>query len=186
MCWAKDGWRSCYGKNVKLDIKDGDGSVLIPMHSDTEPHYIVKPHGDISKADWLVLTYRVIPVVGQPVFYAADAKNNTTPAIASAVFQRKGDDMYAKGNKQYYRWWSVATAPVQGGMHTLRIPLDAGANQWLSVFGGRSADKMAHFDAAKKECRQIGVTFGGGGGRGHGVRVRDGEAIIQIVDVRVE
>lgn len=185
VCWASGGWRSCYGKKVKLTTADV-GFPVLTMEGAREPHYLVKPHGDITGAKNMVVTLRVDLLDGDnPFFYAKDAKSDTVQATMSAFFQRDGDDMYAKGNKQFYRWWSVDTLNVRAGVQTLIVPLHPEANEWTSVYGKRCKAHTAEFEAAKKECRQIGVTFGGGGGRGHGIRIRDGRAEIKILSCYV-
>lgn len=184
VCWAKDTWRLCYSKHAPLYFTEG-GAARIVMEGKTEPHYLVRPRGNMD-GDNLIITYKVEITEGEPFMYAVDTDNDRTPGIVSLFFQRAGDDMYAEGDKQFYRWWSVETGPLTPGIHTLRASLKAEDSQWLSVFGKRSREYASHFNAAKNKVRQLGLTFGGGGGRGHGVKVRGGKANITVVGVWVE
>ena len=186
VCWADDTWRLCYSKNAPLYFTEGKAPVIV-MEKKAEPHYLVRPRTQaLDDGKHLKITYKVEIMDGEPFIYAVDAANDRTPGIVSLFFQRRGDDMYAEGDKQFYRWWSVATGPLTPGIHTLTASLDAPESQWLSVFGKRSREYPEQFKDAKNLVRQIGLTFGGGGGRGHGVKVRGGSAKITVVGVWVE
>jgi hypothetical protein len=82
-----------------------------------------------------------------------------------------GDRLTA--SEPYKRWWSVEGYALKSGSGELTVSLVDGS-KWLSVFGERgnvSAAESAGFAAAKQYLGNIGLTFGGGCFKGHGVNL---------------
>jgi hypothetical protein len=98
------------------------------------------------------------------------AAGGGTPQVR-LYFQRKGDNMSAIGDYQYYRWWSVMSVPLSetsvDGTHTVTVPL--APKNWQSVYGVNGAKAVEKFDAAKDDMAVAGLTFGDQYGFGHGV-----------------
>lgn len=180
-CWAND-WTLCYSKNVRLESKNPPTFI---MSGKAEPHYLLRRQSDISNAKEFIVRYRVEVIEGNPTLRAKDC-DTVRPAQISAFFQRAGDNMFAKGNYQYFRWWSRNRPTLVPGEHTLKVSLDAAQNQWGSVYSGSSKDFPDMFEKAKQNVRQIGVTFGGCKGAGHGILVDNGKMKITILEVNVK
>ena len=181
-CWSSGDWRLCYSKNMKLENKDPP---VFTMQGKAEPHYLVKSVTNFKNATKFIIRYKVEVVSGTPELIAKDCKT-VKPGTIAAFFQRAGDDMYAKGSKQYYRWWSKIRPELEPGLHEYEFSLDPKDDQWISVWGKSSATAIDQFNAAKTNVRQFGVTFGGCGGAGHGILVKTGIAKITVESVRVE
>ena len=182
-CWAGGDWRLCYSKEVALQKEDGKPVII--MAGNAEPHYLVRPQGNISGNQRLIVRYKVEVLSGTPTIKATDCTTKVPGAIA-AFFQRSGDDMMANGNMQYYRWWSKQRPKLEVGEHVLTVSLKASDDEWGSVYSKTSAGSAGFFNKAKESIRQIGVTFGGCEGAGHGINVVDGTMKITILDLKVE
>ena len=112
-------------------------------------------------------------IIGSAVpFEAPDS-----PPLISLYFQRKGDDWTAKGDKQYYRWYSGQIAAFTEGDGELVIPLTP--DLWGSVFGGNGAANQERFAEAMKEAHRVGIVFGWSAGRSHGVT---GNAVFELLE----
>lgn len=181
-CWSDGDWKLCYSKNVRLDSKDPP---IITMKGSAEPHYLVKAKRNISEATQFIIRYKVEVLEGVPYFRAKDCDTNK-PATIAAFFQRKDDDMTAQGLMQFYRWWSRHRPNLEIGEHEMVVSLDPSKNHWISVYGKGSEDFPTQFNNAKKYSKQIGVTFGGCKGAGHGILVQEGKAKITIQEVILE
>jgi hypothetical protein len=114
----------------------------------------------------------IIEETGTPIYQYKLRPDNTcdAPANVSLYMQRVGDDLTAA--KQYYRWWTVGSYQIKAGQHTFAAPLQPAA--WLSVLGIHGDKQPAEFAAAKQNLSVLGLTFGGGCFKGHGVNVKPG------------
>ena len=101
------------------------------------------------------------------------ADNNCDPPANFSLFiQQQGDTLTAA--EPYKRWWSVEMAQLKAGAGSMTVPLNEGG-KWLSVFGERgdaSSAAAAGFATAKANLGALGLTFGGGCFRGHGVNLK--------------
>ena len=116
----------------------------------------------------LAITLRIERSTPPPVFdyWTSEPANSPgagDPASASAIIWRKNTGGSC-------RWWSVdriwldaATATTD---HTIEIPLTAAA--WFT------SDSYGTFADALRETWAVGLTFGGGNFRGHGVGLDGG------------
>jgi hypothetical protein len=103
---------------------------------------------------------------------------------ATLYFQRKGDDWQASiGGTEYYRWWctglpggAIDLIAGEGTPQTLSCPLDW--HYWSDVRGKQS--ELA-FAQALADPSNVGITFGGDGGLGHGVAAT-GRAEFELTD----
>jgi hypothetical protein len=181
-CWSSGDWKLCYSKNVMLASKNPP---TIMMEGRAEPHYLVKRKENITNFSKFIVRYKAEALEGAPYLKAKDCATNK-PGTIAAFFQRAGDDMYAKGEKEYYRWWSRNRPQIELGEHEFVVSLNPADNQWISVLGKGSGDNQTRFNNARKYIKQFGVTFGGCGNAGHGILVQEGKMKITILDVRVE
>jgi hypothetical protein len=137
-----------------FDIPQPPGSV----------HYVTAPYGSLASKSTLVLRYRIEAnpgVVLHPTQFIG------SPSMLSLYFQREGDNWSAKGAFEAYRWYSpLLHSPIEAGDHELLVPLDA---NWTAVMTSSARSNPVGFAAAKKQCSVVGMTWGGGDGRGHGV-----------------
>ncbi len=95
----------------------------------------------------------------------------TWPASVVLYFSDHND-----GGDQYDRWWSQwgATSVVLGpGDFTLTVPLVHDPAVWTSVYGQDGVDTPSadRFARALAHPTALGMTFGGGFYKGHGVNV---------------
>ena len=146
-----------------------------PSRDQPSVHYVYrKPAaGELTPGKHLVARFEV---AGDAVLDAADGGGLP---IVSLWLQRRGDDWSAKGDYSCYRWWSSAVMPLvdyDGKTFELAVPLSYDA--WIPVVSGERDEpqRRALFLEALSKAEFVGLTFGGGGGRGHGVYAKQGEA----------
>lgn len=148
-------------------------------------HYIVTPlNMNISGRTEVVATMSTV-IEGDPVFQYKLNPNNLgdKPANVSLFLQRQGDDLTAE--KQFYRWWSEPlTYKLEPGEATLTVPLSP--DQWISVFGKSGAETPVEFQAALQNLGNIGMTFGGGSFKGHGVNIDKGSAVYSLHSMEIK
>ncbi len=144
-------------------------------------HYVTTNyHGPLPAGGSITMTF-TLTETGSPVFNTQMEPSNTGTFPASVVvyFSDHND-----GGDQYDRWWSqwnlsyYADLTQGPGTYTVTVPLIHDPAVWTSVYGQDgvdtpSADRFAH---ALAHVTDIGVTFGGGFFKGHGVNVMDGTA----------
>jgi hypothetical protein len=159
------------GGLVAWDFPSGDPAI---NHVD----YVTRSHSG-PVAGEISVTYRVAGV--------ADLEPNTTgfkcpcgTAVVHLFLAVPNYDVYGTAaNYPVQRWWSVATADLAPGEHTLVVPLDPAA--WLDVNGRRGDTQLAGFKAAIANVGSRGVTFGASQGpAGHGVAAVAGAASLTL------
>lgn len=137
-------------------------------------HYLTTSAGAriVSSSVRLAAT---IATVGDPVFQYKLKPDNIcdAPAAAALYFQRAGDNMSGAGAYEFYRWFSTdITIVLTPGAFAIELPLKP-TSVWVSVFGRKGDDKdpavAAGFISALANVDRIGMTFGGGCFKGHGV-----------------
>ncbi len=115
-------------------------------------------------------------------FYQVEHPEN--PGLMSVMFQRKGDDWYAKNGTEWHRWYSLDTFTLAPGDHSGSVSFDD-LSQWISVWGQPAASNAAQYNEAKDHVANLQFVFGGPGGRGHGVASVDG-ATFTLTSVAVK
>jgi hypothetical protein len=153
---------------LRFDFPSGKNSV----------HYLNMPRTSPIKNS-ITMTY-AIEASPDAVFDFAD-KKGTRPAMVTLWVQRKGDDMTAKGKYSQYRWWGISSI-TDLSVGTFHISIDMDRAKWTSVFG---PGDDAGFAGAMNNPQRVGMTFGGGGGLGHGVRMAKGKATFRLLDFKV-
>ena len=111
----------------------------------------------------MTIRYRV-DALPRTRFVAQESGANGTFGLA---FQRAGDNWSAKGRYETYRWYSPVIVPLEPGVHTFKARLDD--PRWKAVMSTTAASNPAAFAAALAQTESVSLTFGGPGGRGHGV-----------------
>ena len=127
-------------------------------------HYVTTPSGSIVGARAMKLDFRIeaLPDVKLvPLGFAGK------PASVSLYFQRAGDNWEAEGGFATYRWYSPKMFELVPGDTSITVALDDPG--WISVYAATSWEMSSQFIAAKENCGTVGMTFGGGFHRGHGV-----------------
>ena len=132
-----------------------------------------RSNGAIANATNLRIEF-AIDEHGSPTYqFRLEADNNCDPPANFSLFiQQQGDTLTAA--EPYKRWWSAEMAPLKAGAGSMTVPLNKGG-KWLSVFGERgdaSSAAAAGFAMAKANLGALGLTFGGGCFRGHGVNLK--------------
>lgn len=92
-------------------------------------------------------------------------------------------DMYG----EYDRWWSTEGIELKEGSGVLDIPISP--QHWVSVFGklgSYSSKTRKIFNKKIKKPLNVGFTLGGGCFYGHGVRVLNGDANLEIKRLSVK
>lgn len=155
---------------------------------------IVYPNGEVhyvTQKPLAKLTNKVVVkgwiTIAPGTVFSSITKTNMTPGSGKArvYFQRKGDDWGGLGNYQYYRWWYTGYIDVEAnGAFTFTAPLSDAAN-WISVYGNNAAEYPAQRQAAIDNMDRIGLTFGGGGGYGHGLYITYGAAKFEVTSFEV-
>lgn len=143
-------------------------------------HMVTTSATSLANSSVLTLAF-TINESGDPTYQYKFAANNTcdTPANVSLYFQRKGDDMSGVGKYEFYRWFSVESAMLKPGPGTLSILLTDPVT-WLSVFSKKGDAALDMFAQAKANLAQLGVVFGGGCFKGHGVNIDKGSSTFAL------
>lgn len=129
-------------------------------------HYVTFDPGSLEGASRIVVRYRVD--AARNVRFVPQ-ENPAETATVSLVFQRGGDNWSARGRYEFYRWYSpyATVQPIGPGEYEMSVSLsDPG---WISVLGRSPATNPRAFAAALENAERVGLVFGWGGGRGHGV-----------------
>jgi hypothetical protein len=133
-------------------------------------HYVTKPTGPMPGGS-MVLTYRI---EGNGVFAPTEGHS---PRLA-LYFQRKGDDLTAKGKMAVYRWYSKDRLALKVGRYTLTVPLTHA--EWGPVYSSSEYNTSSYFKAAMENAQRVGFVLGGSVGAGHGVCLTSGSAKLII------
>jgi hypothetical protein len=159
------GWDLLFCDGVQvLDGAANQFSFTIPRLGGKLGH-VMRPGLDLSSASAIRLRYRVDMAPGTKV---RPIEGPDSPSMLGLIIQRRGDDWSAKGEKETYRWFSpVIHSPIKAGEFEFTVRLNA---NWGAVLTSTAWTNPSAFDAAKRECGALGLTFGGGPtSRAHGV-----------------
>ncbi len=170
------GWHATYSPGVVVR----DGAFDIPQAPETlganSIHYLVRPSMGAASASTRLRATFTVETTGTPSFQFKLNPDNTCdgpPASAYLYLQRSGDDMQGKtGGTEFYRWFSDAGSQLAAGDHVLEVSF--AADRWVSVMGKTSDVAPAMLNAALANLQTVGLTFGGGCFKGHGVNLRPG------------
>lgn len=144
-------------------------------------NYLLTETGGPIRGPYVAMGYTVT-TTGNPIFDYRTAANNMGGDGRGNVrlfIQRRGDDLGAQGDKQYYRFWAVgAVRQLEAGSYAISATLDP--SSWSSVFGVRGDQAPEQFAATLKDAEFVGVTFGGGSFFGHGCYTHEGSAMFRV------
>jgi hypothetical protein len=101
------------------------------------------------------------------------------PATISLYFQREGDDWTAQGPKEAYRWY-CGTKGLVPGEDTIECRL---SDLWTAILTSSNETNPQGFADAVNNVSRVGIVFGNGEGKAHGVY---GPATLTIIDFTVE
>lgn len=103
-------------------------------------------------------------------------------ATVALYFQRKGDNWTAGGKYETYRWYCSPTVDLmQGGGLSVRLVPE----EWGAIMSTQGKDNPDAFKAALANASRIGLTFGGPGGRSHGV-IADKPVEFELVSFEIK
>lgn len=183
-------WVMAYGTpnptlvGMGFDFKHRDPPPLsqpVPTISD-EPHYMIFGHYGKITGSSITIRYKV---TGGPLEALEGGISGTRrlcpgkPAQIAIFIQRTGDTMTANPLFRTYRAWSKNRPELRAGTHRLTVSLTH--SNWVAVSGQHDANSMA---ALLADVQHYGVTFGGCGGAGHGVRALN-DATFELLEFRV-
>ena len=136
-------------------------------------HYVSAPASGHLSGARLEMDF-TIEAAGNPAFQYKLNSDNTcvNPANVSMYLQRRNDQLTAA--YEHYRWWSDTSIPLLPGAFSLTVPLSPG--NWSQVYGKNGTAYPHEFAAALADLEAVGVTFGGGCFKGHGVNLSQGTA----------
>jgi hypothetical protein len=173
------GWQILWSEGVQiLDGAAGQFSCTIPQAG--KLGHVMRPGLDLTGASAIRLRYRVDMAPGTRI---RPIEGPGSPSILGLIIQRRGDNWSGQGQYETYRWYSPFThCPIVAGEHELLVPLRSPF--WTGVLTSTSSHPPA-FEAAKRECGALGLTFGGGPtSRAHGVYA-DGPATFTILSFEI-
>lgn len=136
--------------------------------------------GPLSAARQITVRYRVDAAPGTR-FIADETPGE--PATVSLYFQRRDDNWTARGRYASYRWYapSRAVVPLAPGTHTMIVRFD---EQWTNVRGQAISQDPEGFRAALQDTARIGLAFGSGSRRSHGVYA-NGPASFTLLEFQI-
>lgn len=130
-------------------------------------HYVTAPCRSLAGKKEIVLRFRIKDQSISQSGKLFPSKFPQSPAEISLFIQRRGDNASGQGEYETYRWWSPnCITPLCPGEFELRAPLNG---DWTAVQTSHALTSPFAFQAALQNAEQIGFTFGGGDGKGHGV-----------------
>jgi len=108
-------------------------------------------------------------------------KANSTP-IVSLFLHVPGDNYSAKGEYNFYRWYSLPYVAIKPG-EILCLEASIDSSQWTPVL--HSADKDRKFNEYVNKSVRVGLCFGGTGtGRAHGVQAY-GDGSFELISFEI-
>lgn len=154
-----------YSVGMPTTMREGDAGPWFnfPTRAQGHVHYVSLPVYPLGDARQILVRYRIEANAGTEFV----AQESGGAGLFGLAVHRKGDNWTAKGRYEAYRWYSPKTLPLTLGEHTLSISLDD--PNWVGVLRSTSASNPRGFQGALHNADKISMTFGGQGGRGHGV-----------------
>lgn len=150
-----------------------------PERGRGEVHYVTIRTGPLEGAQQITLRYKVDAWPGVQ-FIAQESQGQGKLGLA---LHRAGDNWSAKGRYEAYRWYSPAFVPIEPGVHSITARLDDPS--WGAVMTSTARTNAGTFGAALADTEAVSLTFGGDGGRGHGVYAT-GPARFTVLDFRID
>lgn len=151
-----------------------------PTREDGHVHYVTLPVRSLEGARRITLRYRIDAPRGTRFIQQEDPAAG--PATLSLYFQRAGDSWRMRHPD--YRWYSPTDRemPLSVGVHEVSIGLD---ENWVAMTGPPAHQNREGFLRAVRDAHRVGFTFGGPGGRGHGVYA-SAPATFTVLDFEIE
>ena len=169
---AATGWSFDFPVGLDLATEGTVNYVTVPMNT------------NITGKTSIDMTYDIV-TSGDPVFqYKLGDPANVcdNPAGVSLYIERIGNDGTA--DTQFHRWFSVPQSNLMAGKVDFSVPLKP--ENWLSVFGKKGDEVPLEFAAALTQVKSVGMVFGGGCFKGHGVNIDKGEAKFNCMTYEVK
>jgi hypothetical protein len=172
-----------YSVNMPLtmfETRDGPAfDFPYPNRASGHVHYVTVPVRSLEGAKRITLRYRIDAAPGTRFF---PQERPSRQATLSLYFQRAGDRWTRR--TPHHRWYSPGNRvmPLKPGTHTVSIALD---EPWVAMMGGNAHTLPGAYRKALRQTAKVGFTFGGAGGRGHGVYA-SGPARFTVLDYRID
>jgi hypothetical protein len=177
-------WTISYSEGTPpaLTPQPGGGySVLIPP-APGSIHYVTKATGPLPASGTVRLTFLLTGTgIAMP-----KPGTDTPPATVRLYFQRTGDDLSARGQYEFFRWWSKPINIAGDGSYNIAAAL--APSDWTSVYGRPGTDPAAGtlFQDALNNAGQVGFTLGGQSFAGHGVMATNADLTLFLQDYTVQ
>lgn len=144
-------------------------------------HAVTYNSGPLINASKLVMRYRID--AARSIRFEPQESPGQAGTV-SLYFQRRGDNWSAKRKFEYYRWYIPAGSvrEISRGEHEIVVNLSD--PNWISVMGKPASTNPAYFREALAQTNQVGIAFGGPGGRAHGV-YSTGPARFTLLEFRI-
>lgn len=154
----------------QFDIPAAPGSV----------HYVEVPFVATEDLTGKTLTITFRMVSNEPLYNANVETGESGPPSFHLFIEHLNDDF----TNQYYRWWCLSGGYTLGTADNQTITLSCPLTytSWSSVY---NVVDEAQFADTLKNLGNVGVTFGGTGGWGHGVNLLGGSAQFQVLDASI-
>lgn len=185
------GWQLAYSSHAGGVRWNRNGVVWFPQvaksrlawcakrkHNCRSAHYYWKKvDGRIRAGKTVTATWRIAaPRVTSWNYKLEPTNRGNRPASVSIILQHKNDNMYRNGG----RFWTRPEAVLRHGNGILSVKL--APRNFLTVWGRRPT--KSEWISMMQNIGRVGVTFGGGSFKGHGVNVTGGYARFQLKSFR--
>lgn len=159
-----DRWQWQHGAAEPTIRPSVRGGMSFPFPAGQIDYLLYPWQRDINR---ISVNARVKVTRGEPVIRATE---NGAPGQARVIIYRDMDDDDG-------RWWSRLQAIdlVAGNAGEIDAKT-ADLNEWSNVDGKLASNRRAQFRACVWQATHVGLTFGGGGHFGHGVKCAGGKA----------
>jgi hypothetical protein len=159
---AQTGWQ--------FDLPAAPGSV----------QYVLVPFNATEDLTGKTLTITFRMASNKPVYSANVETGESGPPSFHLFIEHLNDDF----TNPNYRWWCADGGYTLGGQDNQTITLSCPLTytSWSSVY---NLVDQAKFTETLNHLGEVGVTFGGTGGWGHGVNLLGGSAQFQVLDASI-
>lgn len=144
-------------------------------------NYVTMPYGSLEGKTRISMKFRIET---DPDVKIVPTNFPDMNSILTLYFQRRGDNMSARGQYETYRWYATfrTVSPLSHGSYELSARLD---ENWTAVLTSSATTKPLEFQQAVRDADRVGFVLGGGDGYGHGVYAT-GPAKLVVTEFVVE
>lgn len=169
------------GKDKPYPTMKENAYFLIGTSFPVEASYLLRRNGKIDFGKTIRITYTIENLADAPDWQATECTGSAVNTGTIGIMVRRSTD----ATKEYHRFWSTYRVNLEPGTYTL-VANTAETDKWISVYGKQASTTLSKFKDLLANVRDIGMTFGGCGHYGHGVKVKNGNARFTIVSVTIQ